>query len=50
MRVEHGPRRVIMTGDTSNAHTEDFLRQYDLPVLRKPFTQQELLAVIAGGS
>jgi hypothetical protein len=38
-----------MTGETSNALTEDFLRQHDLPVLRKPFTRQELLAVIAGG-
>ena len=48
LNLEHGPRLVIMTGDTSNARTEDFLRQYDLPVLRKPFTRQELLAVIAG--
>jgi hypothetical protein len=39
-----------MTGDTSNARTEDFLRQHDLPVLRKPFTRQELLAVIARAS
>jgi CheY-like chemotaxis protein len=50
LNLEHGPRLVIMTGDTSNARTEDFLRQHDLPVLRKPFTRQELLAVIAGGS
>jgi DNA-binding response OmpR family regulator len=50
LKLEHGPRLVIMTGDTSNARTEDFLRQHDLPVLRKPFTRQELLAVIAGGS
>jgi two-component system NtrC family sensor kinase len=48
LQLEPGPRLVIMTGDTSNATTEDFLRQYDLPVLRKPFTRQELLAVIAG--
>jgi CheY-like chemotaxis protein len=48
LNLEPGPRLVIMTGDTSNARTEDFLRQYDLPVLRKPFTRQELLAVIAG--
>jgi len=50
LNLEHGPRLVIMTGDTSNARTEDFLRQHDLPVLRKPFTRQELLAVIAGDS
>ncbi|HJZ47721.1 MAG TPA: response regulator, partial [Roseiflexaceae bacterium] len=48
LKLEREPRLVIMTGDTSNARTEDFLRQYDLPVLRKPFTRQELLAVIAG--
>jgi DNA-binding response OmpR family regulator len=47
LNLEHGPRLVVMTGDTSNARTEDFLRTYDLPVLRKPFTRQELLAVIA---
>jgi len=50
LNLEHRPRLVIMTGDTSNARTEDFLRQHDLPVLRKPFTRQELLAVIAGAS
>lgn len=49
LNLEHGPRLVIMTGDTSNAYTDEFLRQYNLPVLRKPFTRQELLAVIAGG-
>jgi len=48
LSLQPEPRLVIMTGDTSNARTEDFLRQYDLPVLRKPFTRQELLAVIAG--
>jgi DNA-binding response OmpR family regulator len=47
LNLEREPRLVVMTGDTSNARTEDFLRQYDLPVLRKPFTRQELLAVIA---
>jgi DNA-binding response OmpR family regulator len=48
LNLEYEPRLVIMTGDASNARTEDFLRQYDLPVLRKPFTRQELLAVITG--
>jgi DNA-binding response OmpR family regulator len=48
LKLEPEPRLVVMTGDTSNARTEDFLRQYDLPVLRKPFTRQELLAVIGG--
>jgi DNA-binding response OmpR family regulator len=48
LNLQPEPRLVIMTGDTSNARTEEFLRQYDLPVLRKPFTRQELLAVIAG--
>jgi DNA-binding response OmpR family regulator len=46
LNLDHRPRLVIMTGDTSNARTEDFLRQHNLPVLRKPFTHQELLAVI----
>jgi DNA-binding response OmpR family regulator len=40
------PRLIVMTGDTSNARTENFLRQYNLPVLRKPFTRHELLAVL----
>jgi DNA-binding response OmpR family regulator len=47
LQLERRPRLVIMTGDTSNARTEDFLRHYDLAVLRKPFTRQELLEVIA---
>ena len=40
------PRLIVMAGDTSNAGIEDFLRQHHLPVLRKPFTWQELLAAL----
>jgi len=40
------PRLIVMTGDTSSPGTEDFLRQHKLPVLRKPFTWQELLAAL----
>jgi CheY-like chemotaxis protein len=47
LQLERRPRLVIMTGDTSNARTEDFVRHYNLAVLRKPFTRQELLEVIA---
>jgi DNA-binding response OmpR family regulator len=47
-QLETPPRLVIMTGDTSNARTEDFLQRYNLPVLRKPFTRQELLDVLNG--
>ncbi len=39
-------RMVVMTGDTSNLQTDAFLREYNLPVLRKPFTRQELLEMI----
>ncbi|MBK9712323.1 MAG: response regulator [Kouleothrix sp.] len=45
--LDRPPRLIIMTGDTNNARTEDFLRQYNLPVLRKPFTRQELLSALA---
>ena len=45
--LEHQPRVVIMTGDTSNTQTSEFLQRSKLPVLSKPFTRQELLAVLA---
>jgi DNA-binding response OmpR family regulator len=38
---------ILMTGDTSNVCAEQFLTQHRLAVLRKPFTRQELLAVLA---
>jgi two-component system NtrC family sensor kinase len=47
LQLDRWPRLVIMTGDTSNARTEDFLQRHSLAALRKPFTRQELLAVIA---
>jgi CheY-like chemotaxis protein len=47
--LEPAPRLVIMTGDTNNARTEDFLARHKLPVLRKPFTRQELLDVLTTG-
>jgi DNA-binding response OmpR family regulator len=40
-------RFILMTGDTSNVQAEQFLAQHQLAVLRKPFTRQELLAVLA---
>jgi two-component system NtrC family sensor kinase len=46
-QLEPAPRLVIMTGDTNNARTEDFLSRHKLPVLRKPFTRQELLDVLS---
>jgi two-component system NtrC family sensor kinase len=50
LKHERLPRLVIMTGDTSNARTEDFLQHNDLAVLRKPFTRQELLSVIVSNN
>jgi DNA-binding response OmpR family regulator len=41
------PHLVIMTGDTSSESTASFLDESDLPVLHKPFTSQELLALLA---
>ncbi|HEX9372112.1 MAG TPA: response regulator [Roseiflexaceae bacterium] len=46
-QIDPAPRLIIMTGDTNNTPTEEFLRQHGLPVLRKPFTRQELLAALA---
>jgi DNA-binding response OmpR family regulator len=40
------PRVVIMTGDTSNPRTEQFLRAHELEVLRKPFTTNDLLQTL----
>jgi two-component system NtrC family sensor kinase len=37
---------IMMTGDTSNARADQFFKQHHLQVLRKPFTRQELLAVL----
>jgi CheY-like chemotaxis protein len=45
-RLHPAPRLIIMTGDTNNARTEDFLARHKLSVLRKPFTRQELLDVL----
>jgi DNA-binding response OmpR family regulator len=45
-QLNPAPRLIIMTGDTNNARTEDFLQRHNLPVLRKPFTRQELLAAM----
>lgn len=39
-------RVVVMTGDTSNERTEEFLRTHNLPVLRKPFTSTDLLQAL----
>ncbi|MBC8164182.1 MAG: response regulator [Roseiflexaceae bacterium] len=43
----HIPYVIFMTGDTSSATTEDFLHSHSLPVLRKPFTNQDLLRALA---
>ncbi|GAB4209488.1 MAG: hypothetical protein OHK0022_40610 [Roseiflexaceae bacterium] len=43
---ERPPRMVIMTGDTSNPRTEQFLSVRDLAVLRKPFTADDLVQVL----
>jgi len=40
-------RFILMTGDTTNVQAEGFLEQHQLAVLRKPFTRQELLSVLA---
>lgn len=47
LELEQRPRLTIMTGDTSNAQTEEFLQRSNLPVLHKPFTIQMLLAALA---
>ena len=41
------PPVIVMTGDTSNDRTAEFLSNHDLPVLRKPFTTHELLRVLS---
>jgi|GEM_PF-1052568 len=46
LQLANRPRVIIMTGDTSNAQTEIFLRRSKLAVLHKPFNGQELLAAI----
>jgi len=46
LQMANRPRVIIMTGDTSNAQTEIFLRHSKLAVLHKPFNGQELLAAI----
>jgi len=40
-------RFIMMTGDTSNARAEQFFKQQQLAVLRKPFTRQELLMIMS---
>jgi DNA-binding response OmpR family regulator len=40
-------RFIMMTGDTSNARAEQFFKQQELAVLRKPFTRQELLTILS---
>ncbi len=39
-------RVVVMTGDTSSVDTDTFLKEHRLPVLRKPFTRQELFDLL----
>ncbi len=39
-------RFIMMTGDTSNTQAEQFLTDHHLVVIQKPFTRQELLAVL----
>jgi len=46
LKLEHRPRLIVMTGDTSNAQTEAFLQRTRLPALHKPFSSQELLEAI----
>ena len=38
---------IVMTSDGSSQFSSDFLRTHDLPVLRKPFTSQELLQILS---
>ena len=49
LKLSYQPRLIIMTGDTSNAQTAEFLQRSNLPVLPKPFTGQMLLAALASG-
>lgn len=46
LRLDRMPRLIVMTGDTSSPLIEEALRRHSLPILRKPFTQQELLAAV----
>lgn len=45
-RPDLSKRVVIVTGDTSNMYTDAFLKEYGLPMLRKPFTLSELLQAV----
>ncbi len=46
LKIAPRPQLLIMTGDTSNARTDQFLQQHRFAVLHKPFTSNELLQAV----